>query len=227
MKAKRFIKEFGSRLAFFCAALALLLFIPAGLTQNATLRVLLGICILLLLIGGCVLLYLSGRYNGRGKTVHYFLYDHRRKTVLPRETLSEETVGEAIDRYVSEYCEDTLSLLGEVPKPLRMQLDMEPQFRPLVAYRVFSLLACGAQADVLSLFLAADSRAIAYFCRTLSECGDTELADYIYRLKRNAERESGRIPLFFQKNQRRFATRALHFVEQNFDKYYVDTVRFS
>ncbi len=227
MKKKRFIKDHGSRLAVLAAALALLLFIPAGMTTHAVLRTFLIVSIAILLCGGAVLLYLSNAYNAKGKEVHYFLYDRRRKKLLARDAINEQTVADAIDYYLSEFTQDPLSLLQEIPKPLRDLWESEPHFRPLAMYRVLHLLSKTSQSDILPLFASADTRAVNYLCRALDACGDTELADYIYRLKKNAEREAGRIPLFFKKNERRFATRGLRYIEQNFDRFYVSTSRFS
>ena len=226
MKKKRFLKEFGSRLAFLAAALALLLFIPAGLTIHAPLRTFLIVCIVILLLSGAVLLYFGAKYNASGKKVHYILYDHRRKKQLSKNALDEQLVIDAADRYIREFTDDPFSLLSQLQRPLRDQLELEKAFQPLIAYRVLYLISQAPQGDILPLFLGADARAISYFCRAISECGDAELAEYIYRLKKNAERESGRIPLFFKKNERRFCARALRFVEQNFDRFYVDSTRF-
>ncbi len=226
MKKNQFFKEYGSRLAFLAATIALLLFIPAGLTKLSGLRIFLIVSIALLLLCGAVLLYLSGKFNIKGKEVHYFLYDRRRKKSLPRESLSQELINDGVSFYLFDYIEDPLSLFTEFPKSLRLQLEGEPQFRVLIMYHILQLLAKKDATEILLIFSQADMRAISYLCRSLSECGDEELADYIYRLKRNAQTEAGRIPLFFKKNERRFATRAVKYVEQNFERFYTDSSRF-
>ena len=227
MKKNHFSKEYGSQLAFLAAAVALVLFVPAGLTELAGLRIFLVISIVFFLLCSAVLLFVSGKFSVKSKEVHYFLYDRRRKKSLSRDSLSQELIDDGMSFYLSHYVEDPLSLFGEFPKPLRLQLEGEPQFRVLIMYHILQLLSQKDADEIKEIFTAADERAISYLCRSLSECKDEELADYIYRLKRNAQTEVGRIPLFFKKNERRFATRAIKYVEQNFDRFFVDLSRFA
>jgi hypothetical protein len=159
--------------------------------------------------------------------VHYFLYDRRRKNTLSRDELSEDLIAEGMQFYLLDYVEDPLSLFVEFPKSLRLQLEGEPQFRVLIMYHILHLLSQEDATRIKEVFEAADPRAISYLCRSLSECGDEELADYIYRMKRNINLEAERLTLFFKKNERRFAARALKYVQQNFNRFFVDLARFA
>lgn len=225
MKANKLIKEYGSRLAFLCATVAVLLFIPACLCNSTGLRAVLVIAILGLLFAGGVLLYRSNKQ--KGGTVHYFLYDRRRGRSLSREELNADMIRDGIAYYLRPYTVSVLELWSEIPKPLRLQLEAEPQFRPLVIYRMLGALAEEEEQDALPIFLAADERAVAYLCRTLADCGDAEMADYIYHLKKNAPREAERIAAFFKKNARCLAQRPMHYVERNFEMFYTEKARFS
>ncbi len=225
MKKNRFIKEYGTRLSFALAALALLLFIPAGLSTATALRVFLIVCIAMLLVCGGILLYLGGHYN-TGREVHYFLYDRQQKKSLSKEELNEEAFIKGIDLYLADFDTTPLSLFEEFPKPLRIRLEEEEQFRLLICYRMLQSLCQCPQGDILPVFASADTRALTYLCRSLRACGDGELAEYIYDLKQNLDKEAGRIPLFFKKNERRFLSRAMRYLEQNFDSFYVNTTRF-
>ena len=224
MKHKQFIKEYATRLAFLCATLAIFLFIPMGLTQSIGLRVLFGILILLLLTGGGVLLYLSAKE--KGAAVHYFLYDRRRKIMRAREQLNAEIIFDTMDYYLRPFGKAATELWSDLPKPLRLQLDAEPHFKPLVAYRMLYALSALSGQDATALFAAADNRVVSYLCRTLAECGEQELADFIYQMKKNAEKQSEHIGSFFQKNAKFFAARAERYIEQHFEDFTVEKSKF-
>ena len=67
MKKNHFSKEHGSRLAFLAAAVALALFVPAGLTELAGVRIFLIVCIGMLLLFAATLLYASGKFSVKSK----------------------------------------------------------------------------------------------------------------------------------------------------------------
>jgi hypothetical protein len=219
VKIGDFLKNYAKRLAFAFALAAFLLFIPAALTSYAGLRVFLIVLIVLLLLsGGALVFYGNRRHAGR---VHFFLYDRRRSRYYQREELTPEIVGDAMAYYLQPFSAQELDLLKRIPKPLRLQLDGEEQFRPLVTYRMLALLAMRDPQDALAIFGAADEQSVIYLCRAIGDCGDSEMADYIYHLKKNFETEQERIALFFQKNKRTFAARTMRYVERHFDEFYV------
>ena len=224
MKADKFIKEYATRLAFLAATLAVLLFIPACLVKSTPARIFLVVLIVLLLLCGGSMLWLGNRKNK--ESVHYFLYDRRRQKTRAREEMTEEAVQDAIRFYLSPFTQDTLSLFTDIPKPLRLQLEAEPQFRPLIMYQMLYELSKLANEDVVSIFLAADRRAIAYLCRTLSLAKDVSMADHIHHLKSNEDSEQERIVSFFKNNTSCFAARQLRYIEHNFDEFYVAKSRF-
>lgn len=228
MKWKHFIKEYASRLALLCAALALFLFIPASLSKGKNPAVF-GLSVtgmVLLILGGGVLLIIAGRY--RGNTVHYFLYDYRRKKKRPHDALNADNVQDAIDFYLRPYVSDSpLSLFTDIPKPLRLQLEAEPWFRPLIMYRMLLALSDCTAEEIMTVFGESDIRAVTYLCRTLSSCGDTKTADTVYHLRQNVAREAERVAPFFKGSREAFATRSVRYIEQNFDRFYVEKSRFA
>ena len=226
MKWKHFIKEYASRLALLCAAVALLLFIPASVATSKAVKGLSVTGIVLFVLGGGVLLIIAGRF--RGNTVHYFLYDYRRKKKRPQNSLNAETIQDAVDFYLRPYVSDSpLSLFTDIPKSLRLQLEAEPWFRPLIMYRMLLALSdCSAQ-EIMTVFGESDIRAVTYLCRTLSGCGDTKTADTVYHLRQNLTREADRVAPFFKESKEAFATRSVRYIEQNFDRFYVEKSRFA
>lgn len=219
MKMVDFIKNYAKRLAFVLAIAAFLLFIPAALTASVGLRTFLIVVIVLLLESGGVLLFYGNR-NHSGQ-IHFFLYDPRKNTLHRREELTAEIIGDAMAYYLHPFAAEEVDLFQEIPHSLRTRLEGEEQFRPLVTYRLLTLLSSRTSEDALAIFAAADEQAIIYLCRAISECGDGEMADYIYHLKKNFESEQERIALFFRKNKRVFAARTMRYVERHFDEFYV------
>lgn len=220
MKKNQFIFEHGLHLATLCAVLGLLLFIPASMAKSLGLRIFFGILVAILLIGGCVIVYLTHR--AKRERSHYFLYDHRRKVNLSMSALTPALIRERIDRYLSDYTSSISELWQEIPKKLRLQLEADTQFLPLIAYRMLLALSEKDSAQALNAFANADGKAVGYVCRAIRDAGDADLADYIFQLKKNIEESRTRIPVFFHKNHALFEERMLRFVERHMSDFYMD-----
>lgn len=223
MKKNQFFFEHGLHLATCCAILGLLLFIPASMTPMLGLRVFLGILVAILLIVGTAFLYLSHRAK-KGRA-HYFLHDHQQGVNLPMSALSSELIQEKMDAYLSQYTDSVSNLWKEIPKKLRLQLDEDTQFLPLVSYRMLLELSAKDASELLHIFENADSRAVGYVCRAIRDAGDGDLADYIFQLKKNIVESRARIPTFFHKNKRLFEERMLRFVECHISDFYIDQAK--
>ena len=225
MKIGAFLRNYATKIAFACAFAAFLLFIPAALTVSTGLRAFLIVLIVIFLLGGGFLLFLGNRRDaGR---VHYFLYDRRRGRNYPREELNIDIVQDAISHYLRTFLSEEILLWQEIPKPLRLQLEGEEQFRPLVMYHMLTLLSAREPQEALAIFGETSEQTVTYLCRAISECGDGELADYIYHLKKNFAGEQERISLFFAKNKRTFAARMMRYLDRHFDEFYVARSRLS
>ena len=220
MKKNQFFFKHGSHVATLCAVLGLLLFIPASMTKSLGLRIFFGILVAILLIGGCVIVYLSHR--AKGSRAHYFLYDHRRHINQSMNDLTPTLVREKIDRYLSDYTSTISDLWREIPKKLRLQLEADTQFLPLIAYRMLLDLSEKKEDEALHIFEQADGRAVGYVCRAIRDAGDADLADHVFHLKKSVEENRSRIPVFFHKNRPRFEERMVRFVERHMNDFYVD-----
>ena len=223
VKIGAFLRNYATRLAFACAIVAFVLFVPASLTASVGLRVFLIVLIALLLVsGGALLFYANLGHHGQ---VHYFLYDRRRNRLYRREELTDEIVEDAMAHYLRDFVENEGDLWRQFPKHLRVQLEAQLQFRPLVMYRMLSFLSKQEPAQALAIFEAADESLVTYLCRSISKGGDREMADYIYHLKKNVHDEKERISLFFQKNKRVFSARMLRYIDLHFEEFYVPKQR--
>jgi hypothetical protein len=225
MKQNKFFFEHAMHIATACALLALVLFFPAALASSQGLRVFLYIVIVLLFITGGIVMYVAHRE--KGERANYFLYDRRREVSRSADALSFELVNEGVERYLADYAENVLELWTDIPKKLRIQLDGDEAFRPLIAYRMLLELSEREPAEILACFEEADDRIIAYLCRAIREGGDREMADYIFELKRYIEREGNHIPVFFRKNHRGFQDRMLRYAERHMSDFYMDKRRLS
>ena len=214
-----FLRNYATRIAVLAAIIALILFVPAALTESTALRVFLIVVILVLLGAGIILLAVGNRRAGG--EVHFFLYDRRRGRVRRRDELTVEVEQDALEYYLHPLVEDPLTLWQSFPQPLRLELEAQPHFRALVMYRMLYVLSDCEAEQIWEIFTGADARIVPYLCRVIGEAQDREMADFIYHLKQNAHADRERTTVFFQKNKRCFAARALRFVERNFDAFYV------
>ncbi len=220
MNFKKLLYDYGSRLALLCAALALLLFIPACVTESTGLRVFLIIVIVLLLGGGGTVLFLSTR--GEGNRLHYFLYDKATKRSIPREELTAKVINARTTQYLQPFSRSPLSLWENLPDSLKMRLEAQPAYGPLVMYSMLSALANCPDRHVAQLFAKADPKVVSYLCNTIGNAGDGELADYIFELKKKAGENANRVSVFFKKNAPTFSARSVHYVQKNFERFYVN-----
>ncbi|MBO5355307.1 MAG: hypothetical protein J6B09_04490 [Clostridia bacterium] len=223
MKKNQFFFEHGLHLATVCAVLGLLLFIPASMTPVLGLRIFFGILVAICLAVGVVFLYLS--HHAKKERVHFFLYDQEKGSNLPMSALTPELIQEKTDAYLSEYTDSIIGLWQDIPKKLRLRLETDTQFLPLISYRMLLELSFRDASELLSVFEKADIRAVGYVCRAVRDAGDGELADYIFQLKKNIEENRARIPAFFHKNKRLLEERMLRFVECHIGDFYMDQAK--
>ena len=213
MKQKKFVEQHAKTLSFVLIGLALFFFILAAWLKNG---VGFGFCIVLFLLCfvGSVALF---AYAGKGvqSRVCYFYYDRDRHCRIPQDALTFEIANASIEHYLFEYVQEPLDLLDDVPKDLRIQLQAEPAFAPLIAFKMLYELALLEPSALLQRFTAADERAIGFACRALAKCNEAEMADLISKMKRNVQSERNRIVAFFTKNRRWFEGRILHYIKQN------------
>lgn len=219
MKQNKFVFEHGFHLATACALLALILFIPATMSKTPGLSIFFYVLSALLLIAGGVILFLA--YKEKSRRLHYFLHDAPNKPPLPVGALNAERVRRGVDRYLAEYMSDLSALWQNIPKELRMRLEEDEAFCPLIAYRMFLELSEEEEGNITALFLGADDRAVGYLCRAIRDSGDKDMADFIYDLKKNTAHDAAHISSFFKKNHRCFEDRMVHYTKRHIDEFYI------
>lgn len=217
---QKFLAEYAKHLASVLAVLALILFIPAGITQSMGLRIFFIVLIGLLLAGGITLLYLG--HKAASKILNYFLYDAELQRKIPKYELSFELVEKGISLFLKEYVDDPVLLWEEMPQKLRMHLGDEPQFRPLVAYRMLYALSDLNARDISVIFEGSEERTVSYLCRSLADAGDKQMADFIFNLKKKGKEEHTRMIGFFRKNRTLFEERMLRFVKEHLREFDLD-----
>ena len=222
MKENKFFKEHALHLASFLGVLTLILIIPATVTEKRGLGIFLYILAAVLFVGGGVVLYLS--YAQRAKQKNYFLYDEKRGVNRPFQSLSFPLIKDGVDRFLDEYAESAEALWPDIPKPLRVRLQKQTAFRPLVAYRMLWALSNKESEEIVAIFTAADERVVGYLCQSISGGGDAKMADFLFELKKNAEGNAQRIATFFRKNQKTFEDRMLRCVSLHLHDFDVDDI---
>lgn len=215
--SRNFLAEYAKYLASVLAVIALILFIPAGVTQSLGLRVFFIVLIALFLFGGVTLLYLG--HKASTKIINYFLYDAEHEKKIPKQELAFEHVEKGLSLYLKEYIDDPMLLWDEMPQRLRKRLGDEPHFRPLVAYRMLRALSDLSARDIRVIFSGTDERTVAYLCRSLSDAGDKKMADFIFDMKKKCGEESTKIVGFFRKNRTLFEERMVRFVKEHLHEF--------
>lgn len=221
----KLIKQYGARVAIAVTALALLLFVPAGFAKSTVAAVLI-IVLIVLLLAFAVTLLLLARKEHLGD-VHFFLYDPASKKAMSRSALDDKLLRSRVSLYLRPFGRSALSLWDGIPKELRVELSVEPQFRPIIAYSMLMAIADCPDRHVVKVFDQADPRVVSYICTTLKEVGDAKMADYIYNLKKNESGNEALVSPFFKKNGPRFSSRALLYIQKNTDNFYVEKTRFA
>lgn len=199
------------------AAVAVLFLILIFFAKNNMILLALWISLSLSALIISVWIFVSGL---RDDATHYnyFLYDRKTKKSVPEAQLSFEMVNGKLSEYLADYVSAPLSLWSGIPANLREQLK-NVHFRVPVAYRMLFDLSVLSPDEILRRFGDAEESVVAYVCRTLSEAGDKDMADYIFGLKRRFGEEQTHVSNFFSRNKRCFEGRIFNYVKRNLGRY--------
>ena len=210
---KNLLTQYSKLIASICSVLALLLFIPAGITDSTPLFIVLVVFVGLLFAGSFAILFLGYRFVNASS--NFFLTDAKTNKRRSTTELTCEDVGERMDGFLEPYTASIASLWTDFPQKLRVDLGDTPAFRPLVAYRMLLALSEAGASTAVSIFQDAEERVVSYVCRSIAAVGDKEMADFLFSLKKKSLDEPQRAASFFRNNRARFGERMLAFVKQN------------
>lgn len=219
MKKQKSFIENGKTLSLIMAGLALVLFICACATKGG-LAAFFHVLWILCLLAGFYLFYMG--YRQSQSQVNYFLYDRRRKKKLKKEELTFEQLNDNLTYYLSHYVKHPLDLWKGIPKSLHIQTDANEAFRPLFCYRMLYEMSLLPDEEIKERFFDADEKTVSYVCRYISQAGDEEMAQLIFKMKREFVREEKHVVPFFQKNKRVFEGRMMRFTLHHIDEFTVD-----
>jgi len=220
LKQNKFFVDHAMHLATACAIVAIILIIPAAASKSVALGVILYILSALLLAGGGVILYLGHKEKMEYEDVAPALARQQDKNdEAQEEKMSFEDVLEGIDSYLGDYITKLPDLFLEVPWELRVKLEQEKVFRPLVAFRLLWELSQKEDSEILTQFNDTSEKAMGYLCGALCEANADAFADFFYELKRSAPKGSARIPVFFRKNRRYFEEQMTAYVIAHMEEF--------
>ncbi len=208
---KNFFTEHAKQIASLFAVVALLLFVPASITESKAGKIFLAVLIALFLIAGIAIFYIGIREESMRR--NYFLTAENGKKI-PFSALTPRLLCDRIDQYLAPFTDTPAALFALCPQRLKMKLGEEPHFRPLVAWRVLAALSALPAAQILQSYREADERTLAFWCRSLAGAGDKKMADYLFALSKE-ETEETKIVAFFRKNKACFESRMMQFTEEN------------
>ncbi len=216
MKKKQSFFDDYKNLALVLLALAVLLFVPAGLAKGG-LSVFLYILSVLSLVSGIYCLYREHR--ARGEWVNLFLYDRRRENQIAKDALTYAFAEDALLYLLSDFSDDEASLWEGMSNELNMQVEATPALRSLLAFFMMRRLAEKPPKEIFTVFLSAEEQVVTRLCRGIRESGDREMADFVFRMWNDPEREEHRITPFFQRNKACFETRFVRHVKAHLSEF--------
>ena len=162
---------------------------------------------------------LAGGLRDDATHYNYFLYDRETKRSVSDKELTFELANANLTLYLADYMPNPLMLWEGVPVSLREQLKAGA-FRVPVAYRMLYELSVLEPNAILHYFGDCSEVIVHFVCRTISDAGDKEMADYIFNLKRRFdEQDQANVTNFFVRNRRCFEGRLVNYIKNNLDRY--------
>ena len=149
---------------------------------------------------------------------NYFLFDRSKDKCVSAKEISFALVNENLSAYIAKYVARPIDLWDGVPKALQS----DSAFRAPVAFRMLYEMSLLKGDEILRRFEDASDLTVNFVCRVVKASGDEEMADIIFRMKRQFESEQSRVVAFFTKNRRCFEGRIFNYVKNHLDDYIME-----
>ena len=218
MKNKKNLLQNAKLLAGIVAAVAVIFLIICFVAKDnmVVLALSISLCLSAFIISGWLL---AGGLRDDATHYNYFLYDRDTKRSVSDKDLTFELANTNLSLYLADYVPNPLMLWEGVPVALREQLKAG-SFRVPVAYRMLYELSLLEPNEILRYFGDSSEVIVHFVCRTISDAGDKDMADYIFNLKRRFdEQDQANVANFFTRNRRCFEGRLLNYIKNNLDRY--------
>ncbi len=157
-------------------------------------------------------------FSGKGEIPNYFLYDTSSKKNVSMDKLTPAVINKRMDRYLSSLApsEGRIWTDGVLESP---ELDIDDNFKPLVAYKMFFDLAFRDMEQGWKCFEMASVGTVEYLCLGLEMNGETEVAENIRKMKQTNPIQIKYIRDYIVSNASYLQTKMVMYVRENIDKF--------
>lgn len=169
------------------------------------------------LAAGVALLFFT--YRKAPKRLNFFLYDPRRGRSISEQALDFDTANDRMEGFLAAFTDNPVHLWRGIPKTLAIELQAKEPLRPAVGYKMLYELSIATAEDAIDAFLSAEDRTVAYVCRAIRDGGDEDMADYLFKIKRNGDLDEEHLAAVFSKNRKFFEGHLMRYIKENMDRF--------
>ncbi len=151
-------------------------------------------------------------------TPNYFLYDPKTKRNVSVQSLNLQMVNARMNRYFSKYASSegklwTEGVLDDV------NLEMEDEFKPIVAYKLLFDLAQMDQESGWKCFELATPETVGFVCAGLEMNGEDEIAKNLQMMKAVQPFQIKYVRDYLISNKAYLQTKMIRYVRDNIEKF--------
>ena len=155
-------------------------------------------------------------FSDGGEEPNFFLFDRARKRNISAEELTDKLINDRMMEFFAGYAssEGKLWTSGALERA-----QMEAQYKPAVAYKLFYDLAVIDKEAGWKCFDTASVATIEFICQGLEANGDVDMAGYIRQFKNTQPINMAQFRQFIVSNKDYFGAKLCMYVRENVSKF--------
>ena len=203
--------------AAFFAVLAIILFVFGIIyDRGALVKALLIVASVLVLALAEELAYLF--LLSRNVVPNYFLFNPSLNANVPAEKLTFEMIDMRMNKYLSGFAKNEAKLWVDGVLEARAA-DINPKFKPIVAYKLLFDIAENDSETAWKCFLLASDMTVQYIAEGLAENNDNDMAASILQLKSTKPVNMQQTREFLVSNKKYIKKQLFEYVTNNIEKF--------
>ena len=203
--------------AAFFAVLAIILFVFGIIyDRGALVKALLIVASVLVLALAAELAYLF--LLSRNVVPNYFLFNPSLNANIPAEKLTFEMIDMRMNKYLSGFAKNEAKLWVDGVLEARAA-DINPKFKPIVAYKLLFDIAENDSETAWKCFLLASDMTVQYIAEGLAENNDNDMAASILQLKSTKPVNMQQTREFLVSNKKYIKKQLFEYVTNNIEKF--------
>lgn len=202
--------------AFFAVLAIILLVFGIIYDRGALVKVLLIVASVLVLALAAELSYLY--LLSRNVVPNYFLFNPSLNANIPVEKLTFEMIDMRMNKYLSGFAKNEAKLWVDGVLEARAA-DINPKFKPIVAYKLLFDIAENDSETAWKCFLLASDMTVQYIAEGLAENNDNDMAASILQLKSTKPVNMQQTREFLVSNKKYIKKQLFEYVTNNIEKF--------